>query len=230
MSPEGVPTDATCAGRAGRVAATITLCLTCDPVRAVALSPEGVPTDATCALAEPAVSPPGPDVIVNINADSTAAFAAWAMGSAGGGAPEPARPAAPRRPWSWVRAVNAHRHSLGVGWQPCLENRRVTVWWCEHPAMQFCLVTSVPRQRCACKACIVTSAPEGGKDRLACAEEGGSMGGGGPAARAGDDASRAAGAAAGMTPSREVTPQLRRRSTRGSLAAAAASVRRLQVL
>ncbi len=60
--------------------------LTCTRLRAVALSPEGVPTDATCALAEPGVSPPGPDVIVNINADSTAAFSAWAMGSAGGGA------------------------------------------------------------------------------------------------------------------------------------------------
>lgn len=69
-----------------------------------------------------------------------------------------------------------------------------------------------------------------GKDISAGAEEGGCADGRALAARAGTDAGRAAGAAAGMTPSREVTPQLRRRSTRGSLAAAAASVRGLQFL
>ena len=43
------------------------------------LSPEGVPTDATLHLDH--ASPASPDVIINISADSTAAFAAWAMGS-----------------------------------------------------------------------------------------------------------------------------------------------------
>ncbi|KAK9917599.1 hypothetical protein WJX75_006241 [Coccomyxa subellipsoidea] len=44
-------------------------------------SPEGVPTDATVAL--DFGSPSSPDVIINVNADSTAAFSAWAMGSSG---------------------------------------------------------------------------------------------------------------------------------------------------
>ncbi|KAK9837514.1 hypothetical protein WJX81_008059 [Elliptochloris bilobata] len=120
----------------------------------VALSPEGVPTDATCALAEPEASPPGPDVIVNINADSTAAFSAWAMGSAG-----------------------AMQEDEAAG----------------EPAAPMELGEVAPAQV------------------------------GALAARTGGALSRAAGAAAGMTPSREVTPQLRRRSMRGSTAAAAAS-------
>ncbi|CAL8463591.1 g3125 [Coccomyxa elongata] len=46
-------------------------------------SPEGVPTDATVAL--DFGSPPSPDVIINVNADSTAAFSAWAMGGGSAG-------------------------------------------------------------------------------------------------------------------------------------------------
>ena len=51
-------------------------------MRADPQSPEGIPTDAT--LHFDYASPASPDVIININADSTAAFAAWAMGSSAG--------------------------------------------------------------------------------------------------------------------------------------------------
>lgn len=49
------------------------------------MSPEGVPTDVTTQL--DLASPASPDVIINVNADSTAAFSAWAMGGGGGLAP-----------------------------------------------------------------------------------------------------------------------------------------------
>lgn len=95
--------------------------VTCDPLYAVALSPEGVPTEATCALAELAVSPPGPDVIVNINADSTAAFAAWAMGSTGGGAPDPAvAPLEPGAHRNITQAQPLYRLAALLGEQACL--------------------------------------------------------------------------------------------------------------
>lgn len=48
-------------------------------------SPEGVPADATVRLDDGCGSPPSPDVIINVGADTTLAFAAWAMGSDGVG-------------------------------------------------------------------------------------------------------------------------------------------------
>ncbi len=116
-----------------------------------------MPTDATCALAGPDVSPPGPDVIVNVNADSTASFAAWAMGSA---APADSAPA-------------LDKLAGGAGGAGAL-----------------------------------AGLPGGSLLGAPSDAQGGGVPGGG-----------AAPPAAGMTPSREVTPQLRRRSARVSAVA-----------
>lgn len=150
-------------------------CVTLPATVCAAASPEGVPTDATCALAELAASPPGPDVIVNINADSTAAFAAWAMGSAADAAVPSDDTGAAAEAGSFAGEPEAvgEGSEFGAAGQP-----------------------QAPRAPAA----------------LLSAERAARGAGGG------------AGAAAGMTPSREVTPQLRRRSSRVT-AAAAASVR-----
>ena len=189
-------------------------------LRAVALSPEGVPTDATCALAEPAVSPPGPDVIVNINADSTAAFSAWAMGSAGAGAPDAGASgcAAALAEQGVRRNIAAASFGSLAGGQP-----RLVGGASRHATWSDPLMT---QPNCdACKLCTFSCGPECWQDTSTSADGGPSAESGALAAWAGADAGKAAGVAAGMTPSREITPQLRRRSTRGSLAAAAASVR-----
>lgn len=48
-------------------------------IRADPVSPEGVAADATVHWG--AASPESPDVIINVSADNTAAFSAWAMGT-----------------------------------------------------------------------------------------------------------------------------------------------------
>ncbi len=60
--------------RSGLHVHTYKVCVHADPA-----SPEGVAADATAYWGETAAQ--SPDVIINVSADNTAAFSAWAMGT-----------------------------------------------------------------------------------------------------------------------------------------------------
>ncbi|BDA48546.1 probable Bromodomain adjacent to zinc finger domain protein 2B at C-terminar half [Coccomyxa sp. Obi] len=117
-------------------------------------SPEGVPTDATVAL--DFGSPPSPDVIINVNADSTAAFSAWAMGGGSAGC--------------------GGRRSLGdtmTGGLPCiLEEAPEDCSASPPPAMQVTPsreITPMLRRRSGRTSSITCSTPESvGRKRRSC--------------------------------------------------------------